>query len=193
MNLVELWRLKSKITNTCQPFDAKVDIGRAAFDIIMAVSFGLRDEESSVRKQIECTRKELTSATERLETEWEPYPFEVAAIDSEGQAIFDLTDSIQIGIRSSFPTIKSWLALRLPPLRKAVNTKENMMRRHIDVAVAKMSPSDEEAQRKAQTALEYLMFRERSMARKAGRKPNFHGRYVYDEVRSVFHARILQC
>jgi hypothetical protein len=183
MNLVNLWKLKASVAGS-HHFDAKRDIGRAAFDIIMAVAFGLNDQDGATCRQISLTFKETSRnlPTAKLLEPDSPYPFQTADMDTEGQALLDLTDSIHIGITSILPYLYSWIALRRPPLSHAVRTKEAMMARHIDAAVAKLPSTDEEAQRSAQTALEYLVFRERTIARREGRKPDYHGRYIYDEV-----------
>jgi hypothetical protein len=187
MNLVDLWKLKSSIAGS-RYFDAKTDLGRAAFDIIMAVAFGLSDQDGATSRQISLTSKEASRSllTAKVLEADSPYPFQTADMDREGQALLDLTDSIHIGITSILPYLYSWIALRRPPLSHAVRTKEVMMARHIDNAVAKLPLTDEEAQRSAQTALEYLVFRERTIARREGRKPDYHGRYIYDEVSPDF-------
>lgn len=80
------------------------------------------------------------------------------------------------------PYVYSWTALRLPALRHAVNLKEKMIAHHIDEATVKMSKSKDATEANAKTALELLLWWERSMVRKAGRRPNYHGRYIYDQV-----------
>ncbi|KAH7379123.1 cytochrome P450 [Phaeosphaeria sp. MPI-PUGE-AT-0046c] len=180
MNLVQLWQIKSR-KSSGKPFDAKGDIGRATFDIIMAVAFGLDDESSCTQGQYRYTRAKDDETTNDISSS-QPAVFATAPLSAQGQAILDLTDSIHIGVTSMLPYLHSWVALRLPPLRHAVKLKEELIRGHINAAVAGMPISNEEAQEKAKTALELLVLRERSMAQKTGRRPNYHGRYVYDQL-----------
>ncbi|KAJ9644327.1 hypothetical protein, variant [Exophiala oligosperma] len=179
--LLDLWKAKTIIANG-RPFDVKWDIHKAAFDIIMAVSFGLKDEDSCTIKQLRATLAEDNPRASRQVDLNEPYKFSSLAMDPEGQAVLDLTESISVGFSSPIPYIHSWILLHMPPLRNAVQVKEQMTRRQIDGAVAKLPPTDEEAQRNAKTGLEYLIFRERASARKSGREPNYHSRYIYDEL-----------
>ncbi|KAJ9610803.1 hypothetical protein H2200_005580 [Cladophialophora chaetospira] len=178
--LLDLWKAKAAIAQG-QSFDVKWDLHKAAFDIILATSFGLEDKDSCTRQQLHATIAEGRTARHE-KTPDDIYPFSRLPMDAEGQAIIDLTESISVGLRSPIPYLHSWILLRLPPLRHAVKIKENMTRRQIDLAVAKLVDSDEEARRNAKTGLEYLVVRERASARKEGRKPKFHSRYIYDEL-----------
>lgn len=191
MNLVNLWKAKSQIAQQ-RPFDVKQDIYKLAYDIIMAISFGLSDDRSCTKRQLDAiVLAEQQSPSSPSGPHHEPYPFFDQPMDAEGRAIAELTDTVSVGYTSPIPYLHTWLLLRLPPLRHAMKTKESLTRRQIDAAVAKMPPTDEEAQKSAETALEYLVYRERAAARKMNRAPNFHARYIYDEVRTG--ARALQC
>lgn len=185
-SLVNLWKAKSQIAQQ-RPFDVKQDIYKLAYDIIVAISFGLSDESSCTRMQLNAALAEQPShsSMNMNSQSHEPYPFVDLPMDIEGQAVAKLVESVSVGYNSPIPYLHTWLLLRLPPLRSAVKIKEEMTKRQIDAAVANLPPTDEEAQKSAKTAVEYLIFRERAAARKMNRHPNFHARYIYDEVRMI--------
>ncbi|KIW22942.1 uncharacterized protein PV07_11185 [Cladophialophora immunda] len=60
MTLVELWKAKAQIAQQ-RPFDVKQDLYKLAYDIIMAISFGLSDESSCTRTQLRALLSEKAS------------------------------------------------------------------------------------------------------------------------------------
>jgi hypothetical protein len=199
---VDLWKAKAHIAQQ-RPFDVKSDLYKLAYDIIMAISFGFSDESSSTKAQLDAilaepeqqrTKNLISDSRTNTNTNTnEPYPFSNLPLDAEGQAVADLTESVSVGYTSPIPYLHTWLLLRLPPLRSAVKIKEKMTKRQIDAAVSTLPPTDEEAQKRAKTAVEYLVFRERASARKMNRTPDFHARYIYDEVRCARQHPMMIC
>ncbi|EXJ74561.1 uncharacterized protein A1O5_02857 [Cladophialophora psammophila CBS 110553] len=100
------------------------------------------------------------SSTSNQSQSHEPYPFPDISVDAEGQAMVELTESISAGYTSPSPYLYTWLALRLHSIRSAVKIKRKTTRRPIDAAVANLPPTNEEAQKSAKTAVEYLIFRD---------------------------------
>jgi hypothetical protein len=179
MLLVDLWKTKARITSG-RPFDFKDDIHKAALDIIMAVSFGLEQEESCTQKQLSDTVN--NHVEDRLSAPTDPYSFNEVPMAKEPEAITTLAASVKIGFNSPLPVQHHWFLRQLPHLGGAVRTKNAMMRRKINESLARMPPTDEEALKSARTALDNMLYRERLLANKAGRRPNFHASYIYDEV-----------
>ncbi|KIW92403.1 uncharacterized protein Z519_07387 [Cladophialophora bantiana CBS 173.52] len=57
MNLVNLWKAKSAIAQR-RPFDVKNDLYKLAYDIIITISFGLSDQLSCTRMQLNASLSE---------------------------------------------------------------------------------------------------------------------------------------
>lgn len=182
MLLVDLWRVKSNLTEG-RPFDFKDDIHKAALDIIMAVSFGLEQEASCTQKQLRETRDNHVKDTKSAPSE--SYDFSALPMNREPEAITTLAASVKIGFNSPLPVQHHWFLRQLPHLGGAVKTKNAMMRRKINESLSRMPPTDEEALKSARTALDNMLYRERLLANKAGRRPNFHASYIYDEVSAL--------
>ena len=179
MLLVDLWKLKANITQG-RPFIFKDDIHKAALDIIMAVSFGLEHEDSCTQKQLhDITRNHIEDQTS---APYEPYYFEELPMETDPAAITTLAASVEVGFNSPLPVQHHWFLRQLPHLGGAVKTKNAMMRRKINESLARMPVTDDEALESARTALDNMLYRERLLANKAGRRPNFHASYIYDEV-----------
>lgn len=182
MLLIDLWKKKAMLASGAS-FIFRSDIHKAALDIIMAASFGLAEEDSCMRRQLDALSTENIGSTSTRQSDSKTiHAFEDIPMDSEAKAITDLAASVQIGFSSPIPVQHHWFLRQLPHLGGAVKTKNNLMRRKINESLERMPRNDEEALKLARTALDNMLYRERLLANKAGRKPNYHASYIYDEV-----------
>lgn len=177
MLLIDLWRRKAEFAAVA-PFIFRQDIHKAALDIIMAAVFGLDEDESCIKKQSEALSRQDSSHF---------FPativdFEDVSMDCEAKAITDLAASVEIGFSLPMPVQHHWVLRQLPHLAKAIKTKNAMMRRKIEESLARMLRDDEEALKLSRTALDSMLYRERLLANRRGREPNYHASYIYDEV-----------
>jgi hypothetical protein len=177
MLLIDLWRRKAKIAAGV-PFIFRQDIHKAALDIIMAAAFGLDEDESCIKKQSEVlSRHGPSHFFPRTIVHFEDVP-----MDREAKAITDLAASVKIGFSSPMPVQHHWVLRQLPHLARAIKTKNAMMRRKIEESLTRMPRDDEEALKLSRTALDSMLYRERLLANRGGREPNYHASYIYDEV-----------
>ncbi|KAH7379127.1 cytochrome P450 [Phaeosphaeria sp. MPI-PUGE-AT-0046c] len=182
MLLIDLWKRKAEIAAGA-PFIFRQDIHMAALDIIMAASFGLSQDESCITKQIHALPEKIPQLNgEQPSDATTIHHFEDVPMDSEAKAITDLAASVQIGFSSPIPVQHHWFLRQLPHLRGAIKIKNGLMRRKISESLKRMPRNDEEAVKSARTALDNMLYRERLLAQKAGREPNFHASYIYDEM-----------
>jgi hypothetical protein len=182
MLLVDLWKLKTNIAKG-RAFIFKEDIHKVALDIIMAVSFGLDKEDACIMKQFRETASRHVE--DFISAPNEAYHFNDLPMDRDPAAITTLSASVEVGFNSPLPVQHHWVLRQLPKLGGAVKTKNNMMRRRIDESLARMPPTDEEALKNARTALDNMLCRERMLATKVGRRPDYYASYIYDEVSTI--------
>jgi hypothetical protein len=180
MILVDLWKLKAVLANS-RAFIFKHDIHKAALDIIMSVSFGLEQQNSCIQKQLIETSN--NHVEDRLHGPPDLYHFNDLPMERVPAAITTLAASVEVGFNSPLPVQHHWFLRQLPHLGGAVKIKNAMMRDKINESLSRMPQTDEEAEKSAKTALDNMLYRERLLAAKAGRRPNFHASYIYDEVR----------
>jgi hypothetical protein len=188
--LVDLWKLKSKITKG-RPFIFKDDIHKAALDIIMAVSFGLGHDESCIQKQLD--EISTNHVEDYVSAPYQPYRFNELPMERVPAAITTLAASVEVGFNSPLPVQHHWILRQLPHLGGAVKTKNAMMRAKIEESLSHMPQTDEEAMKSARTALDNMLYRERLLANKVGRRPNFHASYIYDEVSCALMMHCITC
>jgi hypothetical protein len=153
--LLDYWTVVSKKENG-DPFEADWDIHMASLDIIMAIAFDFPQSKTTVSRQMRNTRVR---------------PHE------ELQACIYLTQSIGVPFQSFVPRIAHWLFLQRPESRKAIRSKNQLIRRNINKAVSRLQSNE-----KPICAVDHLISREIENAAKLGVPTNFHRSEIYDEV-----------
>jgi hypothetical protein len=183
--LVELWSLKAKLGGG-RPFNARRDIFDAAIDIINAAAFGLGDEQSTVKHQLDHLLSLSSSASSKPEQEVFtanadgsitfpslPQLPSIAAIEAVGKYLGEQ-------FKASFPV----LAHRINMLtdREMVRNfrrKDAFLRDEIDKAVLRLRRGEGGLR----SAMDFVLQREMNQADKEGRTPVFHSPRIHDEVR----------
>ena len=152
MLLIDLWGRKAKIAAGA-PFLFRQDIHKAALDIIMAASFGLKEEKACVKKQLDAlSRHSFEYSSDSV------VQFEDIAMDREAKAITDLAATVKIGFSSPMPVQHHWFLRQLPHLGGAIKIKNKMMRRKIEESLMRMPRDDEEALKLSRTALDSMLY-----------------------------------
>jgi hypothetical protein len=176
LTLVELWALKVKTANG-KPFNASRDILDAALDIINAAAFAFDDSMGTIKRQLDYLKTSKTpqcvqSAEESVEFARLPDTPDIAAIQT-------LSDHLGTQFESMKPRFDHRIKmLTSPKLRRSFAQKDEMIRREVVKSLERIESGDETMS----SALDHLLQRERSAALKAGRKPEFHSKRIYDEV-----------
>lgn len=176
MSLVELWTVKTQLAGG-RPFDVQKDIFDAAMDIINAASFGLDDDLSTVKHQLNAL---ASIGDAQLPTNADgsvqfTHPSEVPGI----AAIHQVTLHLGATFKSPWPRLfhhyRLWTS---PSLMKAVRTKDKLIYDEIEKSVARFRSGDE----RMRSAMDHILQREMKAAKKAGRPPVFHSARICDEV-----------
>lgn len=185
MLLVELWSVKAKLGGG-RPFNARKDIFDAAIDIINAAAFGLGNEQSTVKHQLDHLLS-LSSASSSSNPKQQvftagadgsiifpslPQLPSIAAIEAVGKYLGEQ-------FKASFPA----LAHRINMLtdRKLVRNfklKDVFLRDEIDKAVLRLRKGEGGLR----SAMDFVLQREMNQADKEGRTPVFHSPRIHDEV-----------
>ncbi|RYO83345.1 hypothetical protein DL766_008466 [Monosporascus sp. MC13-8B] len=175
-SLVDLWTVKAKLT-AGRPFNADRDIFDAAIDIINAATFGLDDDLSTVKHQLDSLAKmgdaELPLSPDgSVEFAHPPDVPEIAAIHEIGLHIGEQ-------FKAFFPKITHrYKILTKPSLVKAISMRDKLIHDEIEKALARLRSGG-----RVRSAMDHILQREMNAAKKADRLPVFHSPRIHDEVR----------
>ncbi|RBQ81482.1 hypothetical protein FVER53590_30470 [Fusarium verticillioides] len=179
--LVKLWHEKCVHANEL-PFDGKRDIQRATLDVITATSFGLDDENSATKRQLDDMLARSNAGVKFTQPGKKVVDFPVHPLTKELDATLTIVESSAVGFSSPMPRWHYWILSQFPYLKNAARIREEWTRREIDKAVAAIPKDGSENTLAMRSALEFMVLREAAAAQKAGRPPRFHRRRIYDEL-----------
>ncbi|CAJ2509662.1 Uu.00g146880.m01.CDS01 [Anthostomella pinea] len=177
MTLIDLWTLKAGVAQG-RPFNARRDIFDAAIDIINAVTFGLDDDLSTVKKQLDTLMsiQNLEAAPVAADGSIKfpelPEMPDIAAINAVGDHVGDLFKSI-------YPIMyHRYKVLTNRKLAENIARKDRLIHAEIDKAVVRLRDGDSETR----SAMDHILQREINAAAKSGREPVFHSPRIHDEL-----------
>ncbi|KAF2649260.1 cytochrome P450 [Lophiostoma macrostomum CBS 122681] len=181
-SLMELWQVKCDRARG-RPFAAHDDITYWALDSIFASSFGVDEAGSNTSSRLDAVKRGPTTHVPQHRDE--PVAFPTAAGNSPPvfQAVLTLANSVTDTQLSPAPRLTSWVLRQLPYMRNATAVKDQWLRARTDevVALVEAGDGDGEQQQPARNALHSVLLRERHVACKAGRKPDYTKRAIADE------------
>ncbi|KAH9905604.1 cytochrome P450 [Xylariomycetidae sp. FL2044] len=182
MSLVALWSVKAEAAKG-RPFNARRDINDAALDIINAVTFGLDEDMSLIKQQLDSLEStnnpEIpTTSDGAVEFAEIPVPPAVAAMQNIG-------DHVGEQFKAMFPAFhhhyKVWTS---PTLRKSIARKDKLIYDEIEKALPRLRSGEGTTL----SAMDNVLQREMNAAAKAERPPNFHSPRIHDELFGYFIA-----
>lgn len=171
--LLKLWRAKASIAKG-HPFSAHDDITFVSIDSIFASSFGLTEgETTSIQriKALEGFEADIPSSSD------EPVSFPGGFIPDIFSAVMTLANSVTDTQLSPFPVFTSWAIRKLPYMRKAESIKNRFILDKVNESVELIEAGGE----KPKSALHSVLLRERDVAAKEGRAPQYGKRAIADE------------
>ncbi|KAH6655386.1 cytochrome P450 [Truncatella angustata] len=171
--LIKVWKLKCDIAKG-RPFSAHHDITYAALDSIFASSFGLPEEDSITIQNLQAT---ATREADFSGTESMPICFPSFEIPEVYSAVLTLANSVTDTQLSPAPVLTSWVLRKFPYMRKATAIKDNYIRDKVEGSV-KLIESGETNPR---SAIHSVLLRERDVAAKENRQPNYSKQAIADE------------
>ncbi|KAF4899881.1 Cytochrome P450 monooxygenase TRI13 [Colletotrichum fructicola] len=171
--LIKVWQIKCEQAKG-RPFLAHHDITHAALDSIFASSFGLPESQSITIQQLNAVEQ---SAPETLGGADEEVVFAEGTIPELFAAVLALTNSVTDTQLSPAPVLTSWVLRKFPYMKKATAVKNGYIRDRITESVQLIEGGKTEPW----SALHSVLLREREVAAKEGRKPDYYKRSIFDE------------
>ncbi|KAI8211844.1 Laccase [Colletotrichum sp. SAR 10_86] len=146
----------------------------ASLDSIFASSFGLPESQSTTIQQLNAVEQ---SAPEILGGADEEVVFAEGNIPELFAAVLTLTNSVTDMQLSPAPVLTSWVLRKFPYMKKATAVKDGYIRDRITESVQLIEGGKTEPW----SALHSVLLREREVAAKEGRKPDYYKRSIFDE------------
>ncbi|KAK1990451.1 cytochrome P450 monooxygenase [Colletotrichum falcatum] len=175
MRLVELWKQKSRITNG-RPFEAAKDIHNVALDVILSAAFN-PDPARNITARNVAHFESVPSPPAASGDQDLPVELENLRPEPMVRALSTLSETAGRLFTSTFPRLESWYVLRRKPIREALAERVAMETRELGNAVQRI-----EAGLPPRCAMDQMLIRERSIAQKEGRSPDYYSGTIKDEV-----------
>lgn len=172
--LIKLWKIKAGMAQG-RPFSAHHDITFAILDSIFASSFGLEESETNTIQRIKALED---FKLEFPEDKHEPLTFPEGYTPEIFSAVLTLANSVTDTQLSPAPTFTSWLIRKFPYMRNAEAIKDKYIRDKVEECV-KLIESGHITNPKS--ALHSVLIREKDVAAKDGREPQYRKRAIADE------------
>ncbi|KAI0098779.1 cytochrome P450 [Nemania sp. FL0031] len=171
--LIKIWQAKCRAAKG-RPFSAHHDLAYAALDSIFASSFGLPEADSIIIKRLEAVLQWEPQIPPNID---EPVNFPDGRIPEIFAAIVTLGDSLTDTQLSPAPALTSWVFQKFPYMKKAKAIKDNYIRNKVAESAALIDSGDYEAR----SALHSVLLREREIASKEARQPDYYKHAISDE------------
>ncbi|KAH7395215.1 cytochrome P450 [Phaeosphaeria sp. MPI-PUGE-AT-0046c] len=168
--LIVVWDLKCENAKG-RPFEAHGDITYAALDAIFASSFGLEESESCTFNRLDAVQNSQPEMSHDID---KPVTFPGGKIPFIFRAVLTLAHSVEQTQLSPAPRLTSWVLRQMPYMRRAKKIKDSYIAGKVDECV-------EILDQKPKSALHSVLVREKQVAEKEGRNPEFHSRAISDE------------
>tara|TARA_R110002003_G_scaffold121_24_gene10868 strand:- start:443 stop:1597 length:1155 start_codon:yes stop_codon:yes gene_type:complete len=178
VDLMKLWSEKMRLSKG-HPFSVKTDIYETALDAIWAAFFGI--EGATV------TRNQIDHLSPQKSVSLPPTTDEAVEFKHvEGppafEAILRLTDSIEHCAKSPFPRLTGFALRYFPSMRRHAKAKDQAIAEQISKAEARIKQEKGDSG-KVTNALDLMLRREKMIAQKQGRAPNYYSKAMRAEVR----------
>ncbi|KAI9150088.1 Cytochrome P450 monooxygenase TRI13 [Paramyrothecium foliicola] len=175
--LVELWSEKAKLAKG-NPFEAHRDIVDAAMDMINAVAFDFGTDLSITKQKMDYLNSQPEDAYCKDAgngsigfTRPEP-PKDIVILQTAAEFLGSQTIS-------PFPDITYWYTrLMKPSILRDVDVKDEIIKKHIKMSFDRLEAGD----KTQSSALDHIIQRETTVARKENRAPNIYSRRIVDEL-----------
>lgn len=182
MQFVKLWQKKAHLAGG-MPFDVEKDLFHVTLDATMAFVFGAQYPYRAIQPQLE-TLEGLEKADVKISGDKNAsVELPLGSIGKELQGIIDFvkrTDAVQ---SSGLHNIAWFFEVRTARFKSLKKIRDNCITRELEKATARLREEDAEAmEEKARNGVELLLNRERIMAAKEGRQPDYFSPSIRAEV-----------
>lgn len=185
--LAELWQAKCRLAGG-RPWAAAEDIDHVATDAVLAFAFGepFARKHSATRPALEAVGEMNAPVGDSLDdaaaSPDEPVEFPGGQVDEVVRATLELVATVKEVQGSPLPDWKWAYVNSKPRIRRATRVKENYISKELTDAIGRLQGAGEEEFVKS--AVDHMVFREKTLAAKDGRKPDYFSRVMMDEVSS---------
>lgn len=181
--LLKLWRIKAQIADG-RPWAASGDIDNVSLDAVMAFAFGSKFSQAHSATQpaieaIQASSENEIAAFAKSGSLDDPINFPAGEADKVLSATLELVETVQEVQGSPLPDLKWAYVNRKPRVRRATKIKEDCIRSELEDALRRLKGTEEEF---VKSAVDHMVFREKALAEKEGREPNYFSRVMIDEV-----------
>ncbi len=185
LRLLDIWAVK-EVHCHGKAFSASQDIFYAALDAVLDTTFGNSMPERALipqYKMMECmTTEDWTKSTKESQVR-DSYVFPTAKIYPALDALLHTLDNVTKVVASGFPKIGWWMVGLLPKVRKTRAARDAMIEEQIMAAASRLeTDSVADSDEKVQSAIDLILRRERTLARKEDREPVSWSDVMKDEV-----------
>ncbi|KAI0537484.1 cytochrome P450 [Xylaria digitata] len=170
--LIKVLQVKCDIAKG-RPFSPHHDITYAALDAIFSSSFGLPEAESITIHALEAVSQWEPKISSDIDA---PVNFPDTSVPETFTAILTLADSTKDTQLSPAPILTGWVLQQFPYMKKATAIKDTYIRKKMEESVALIDSGDYEPR----SAIHSVLLREREIARKEGRLPDYYKRAISD-------------
>ncbi|PLB35829.1 cytochrome P450 [Aspergillus candidus] len=183
---VELWSVKERLA-AGRPFSATEDIFYSALDAVLAFSFGPTFPQNATDPQTnrlkDLLASELRSDEDAADAD-EAVHFPHAKIDEAIESMLELGDAMEQVKSAPSPRMKWWYVKATPTFKRWARIKDACIRREIEKAVEARGQHQRSSEGLAweRSAVDRIVDKEESQARREGRKPDFFSAAVMEEV-----------
>ncbi|PYI09627.1 cytochrome P450 monooxygenase, partial [Aspergillus sclerotiicarbonarius CBS 121057] len=177
--MVELWRAKSRIADG-RPFAAAEDINQMALDAVTAFAFGQGFDHNATKPTLAAVRSmrlEDKAGVAHMDPD-QPVIFPRGEVDEALQATLDLTETVGQVQGNPVPSLTWAYMVRKPKIKRAIEIKEDYIRQELVKGVERLQQGGEMV---VNSAVDQMIVRERSLAEKDGRQPDYFSRVIIDE------------
>lgn len=180
-NFVNLWLAKSKLADG-KPFDAETDLHFASWGAVMSFAFGERFSRNC-QQSVPIVVEEAHVVNTSGKTLDEPVQFAEPEVSELLRAMLDLMSAPQKVHGSPLPELKWKYVGMTRSFRRANKIKEEFITGALLDAVRTLDTGASEDWVKC--AVDHMVCREKALAAKDGRKPNYTSGIMIDEVRQL--------
>ncbi|KAF4455710.1 hypothetical protein F53441_2027 [Fusarium austroafricanum] len=174
LSLIKLWKLKCKLASG-RPFSAHHDTIFASLDSIFASAFGLAEEDSNTFQRLKTIGESNPEIPDDLD---KPVIFPEHSSPQIFSAIITLADSVAYTQLSPVPALTSWIIRKFPYMRNAKAIKDQFIRNQVRDGIRLI---EDGSTTQPKSAIHSVLLREREIATKEGRQPEYYSPAIADE------------
>lgn len=180
MDLIQLWTEKESLA-AGRPFSAEEDIFHAALDSVLEFSFGESFPHRAIPPQMRHVEKLRPKDVPSKDGAAE---FGKAAVHETIEATLHASDTMGELMDSPFPKLSWWFKSKMPYESWTIRIRNKFLREQVHKAVERLNQeADWGDETWVKSAVDLMMLRERTFAKKDGRQPVYWSPSIRDEVR----------